>query len=91
MLRRRNTDAQIVVRDTGPGIPEDIREQVLEPFFTTKARGGGLGLPIAKRTAEMHGGALTLDCPTGGGTIVTLSMPIDARTRDATRPAAAQA
>jgi PAS domain S-box-containing protein len=80
-LRRRNTTAEIGVGDSGPGIPPDIRDQVLEPFFTTKARGGGLGLPIAKRTAEMHGGALTLDCPPGGGTIVTLSLPINARAR----------
>jgi two-component system CheB/CheR fusion protein len=80
-LRRRNTTAEIGVRDSGPGIPPDIRDQVLEPFFTTKARGGGLGLAITKRTAEMHGGALTLDCPPGGGTIVTLSLPIDARAR----------
>jgi signal transduction histidine kinase len=48
---------------------------VLEPFFTTKARGGGLGLPIARRTAEVHGGSLTLDCPQEGGTLVTLSLP----------------
>ena len=79
-LRRRSTFADIVVHDSGPGIPEDIREQVLEPFFTTKARGGGLGLPIAKRTAEMHGGALTLDCPPGNGTVLTLSLPIGGQT-----------
>ena len=75
-LRRDGRLAEIAVRDSGPGIPQDIRDQVLEPFFTTKARGGGLGLPIAKRTAEMHGGTLTLDCPPGGGTIVTLSLPV---------------
>jgi signal transduction histidine kinase len=79
-LRRHGGIAEIAVHDSGPGIPQEIRDQVLEPFFTTKARGGGLGLPIAKRTAEMHGGTLTLDCPSGGGTIVTLSLPIDART-----------
>ena len=67
--------AFIRVRDTGPGIPAEIREQVFEPFFTTKARGGGLGLPIARRTAELHGGSLTLECPDTGGTIVTLSLP----------------
>jgi PAS domain S-box-containing protein len=78
-LRRHGGMAEIAVHDSGPGIPQEIRDQVLEPFFTTKARGGGLGLPIAKRTAEMHGGTLTLDCPSGGGTIVTLSLPIDAR------------
>jgi PAS domain S-box-containing protein len=50
------------VTDNGPGIPADIREQVLEPFFTTKARGGGLGLAIARRVAELHGGILALPC-----------------------------
>jgi PAS domain S-box-containing protein len=65
----------VAVRDTGPGIPVDMREQVLEPFVTTKARGGGLGLAIAKRTAELHGGRLTIDCPLDGGTTVTLELP----------------
>ena len=41
----------VEIRDTGPGIPAAIRERVLEPFFTTKARGGGLGLPIAQAHA----------------------------------------
>jgi signal transduction histidine kinase len=65
----------IEVRDNGPGIPLDIREQVLEPFFTTKARGGGLGLPIAKRVAELHGGTLTLVFPPDGGTTVSVEAP----------------
>jgi PAS domain S-box-containing protein len=65
----------ITVRDTGPGIPPDIRDQVLEPFFTTKARGGGLGLPIARRVAELHGGTLTLAFPVDGGTLVTIEAP----------------
>jgi PAS domain S-box-containing protein len=67
----------VEVRDSGPGIPDAIREQVLEPFFTTKARGGGLGLPIARRTAERHGGSLTLECPSGGGTIARLVLPLN--------------
>ena len=65
-------------RDSGPGIPPDIRDQVFEPFFTTKARGGGLGLAIARRTAELHGGTLTLTCPPEGGTVATLALPADA-------------
>jgi signal transduction histidine kinase len=81
-LARSGGFATIEVRDSGPGIPAEIREQVFEPFFTTKARGGGLGLPIAKRTAELHGGSLRLECPDGGGTVVTMQIPI--------RPAAAQ-
>jgi len=65
----------IAIEDNGPGIPMELRSRVLEPFFTTKARGGGLGLPIAQRTAELHGGGLTLQCPDDGGTVVTLTLP----------------
>jgi PAS domain S-box-containing protein len=68
--------AVIAVSDNGPGIPADIRTRVLEPFFTTKARGGGLGLAIAKRSAELHGGSLELACPQSGGTTVTLTLPL---------------
>src|SRR5215470_7340838 len=71
----RDGNWTIAVRDTGPGIPLELREQVLEPFFTTKARGGGLGLPIAKRVAELHGGTLKLAFPPGGGTSVIVEAP----------------
>jgi PAS domain S-box-containing protein len=75
-LQPRADSVAVAVSDNGPGIPEDLRLQVLEPFFTTKARGGGLGLPIARRTAELHGGTLTIDCPEEGGTVVTLALPL---------------
>jgi two-component system CheB/CheR fusion protein len=75
-VARRDDLATVDVRDTGPGIPAEIRAQVFEPFFTTKARGGGLGLPTAKRTAELHGGTVTLSCPAEGGTTVTLQLPL---------------
>ena len=73
---RRDAKWTLEVTDNGPGIPADIREQVLEPFFTTKARGGGLGLPIARRVAELHGGTLALAFPASGGTLVTISAPV---------------
>ena len=76
-LSRTSAGAAIEIRDSGPGIPPDIRAQVFEPFFTTKSRGGGLGLAIAKRTAERHGGSLTLECPPEGGTVATLTLPVD--------------
>jgi signal transduction histidine kinase len=72
----RNDMAFVEVRDTGPGIPPEIRNRVLEPFFTTKTRGGGLGLPLARRTADVHGGSLDLEFPTDGGTCVTLRLPV---------------
>ena len=72
----------IEVSDNGPGVPMDLREQILEPFFTTKARGGGLGLPIAKRVAELHGGTLALTFPASGGMSVTITAPATPRTEE---------
>jgi signal transduction histidine kinase len=54
------------VADDGPGVPVDRREQVFEIFFTTKAGGTGLGLPIARRIVEALGGTLTLDASEAG-------------------------
>jgi two-component system, LuxR family, sensor kinase FixL len=66
----------IIVADTGPGIPSEVREKLFTPFFTTKARGTGLGLSTAKRLIEAHGGTITIDCPPAGGTTVTLWLPL---------------
>lgn len=69
---------EIAFNDLGPGIPVDIREQIFTPFFTTKSRGSGLGLPTAKRLIEAHRGSIDIQCPPGGGTTVTLRLPIAA-------------
>jgi len=66
----------IEVHDAGPGIAPDVREKIFTPFFTTKARGSGLGLPTAKRLVEAHGGTIGIDCPPGGGTTVTVRLPV---------------
>jgi PAS domain S-box-containing protein len=66
---------QLVFRDSGPGIPADVREKIFTPFFTTKARGSGLGLPTAKRLIEAHRGSISISCPPGGGTSVTVELP----------------
>ena len=52
----------IEVMDDGPGVPEELAEQIFEQFFTTKpsGRGTGLGLPIVKKIIDEHGGTLTL-------------------------------
>jgi signal transduction histidine kinase len=50
----------LTVRDSGPGVPEDVRERLFRPFFTTKPGGTGLGLAVALRTVEEHGGRLDL-------------------------------
>jgi PAS domain S-box-containing protein len=77
-ITRSASTVIVEVKDNGPGIPREIRDRVLEPFFTTKSRGGGLGLPIARRSAELHGGSLRLSWPDEGGTVATLTLPIRA-------------
>jgi len=71
-------DYVIAVADTGHGIPEELRQRVLEPFFTTKpvGKGTGLGLSITDSIVRTHGGALELADRPGGGTIATLRFPL---------------
>jgi two-component system sensor kinase FixL len=76
---------RVTVADTGPGMPPEVREKAFTPFFTTKSRGTGLGLPTAKRLIDAHQGDITIDCPPDGGTRVTVRIP--ARQRSATSSA----
>jgi signal transduction histidine kinase len=66
---------RILVSDSGPGMSEDVRAKVFTPFFTTKARGTGLGLATARRIVEAHGGTIGLEWPPEGGTIVVVEVP----------------
>ncbi len=72
LLARRaaNGRAQIVVSDNGPGVPQRIRDQVFEPFFTTRARGNGIGLAIVKSVIEAHQGTVCLADSVKGATFV---------------------
>jgi len=74
-LTALESSCRIVVADEGPGIPLELREKVFTPFFTTKSRGSGLGLPTAKRLVDAHGGQIAVSCPSEGGTIVTIDLP----------------
>ena len=68
---------QISVIDNGPGIPEELRSQVFEPFFSTKGpgRGTGLGLSMVRWLCEQAGGAVTLSSRLGHGTIISMLLP----------------
>jgi PAS domain S-box-containing protein len=73
-----NSTCQIAFVDGGPGIPAEIREKIFTPFFTTKSRGSGLGLPTAKRLIEAHHGQIEVTCPPAGGTTVVVRLPLTA-------------
>ncbi|HIE70648.1 MAG TPA: ATP-binding protein [Planctomycetes bacterium] len=75
----------INVTDTGEGIDLQQIDRVLEPYFSTKKGGTGLGLPTARRVAEDHGGTLTMQSEPGKGTQFSLRLPI--RQGDATAEA----
>jgi nitrogen fixation/metabolism regulation signal transduction histidine kinase len=59
---------RVEVADSGPGIPEDIRDKIFDPYFTTKAKGTGLGLALAYRIIQDHGGTIAFDTGPGGTT-----------------------
>jgi two-component system, NtrC family, sensor histidine kinase HydH len=68
----------IRVTDTGSGIGEHKFDRVLEPYFSTKKGGTGLGLPTARRVVEEHGGTLTMESEPGKGTQFSLRLPVRA-------------
>ncbi len=78
--RGRDPDAvELVVRDEGPGIPEDQRDRIFDPFFTTKERGTGFGLATVHRIVNDNGGTIELSSIAGEGTAFRLSFaPLDA-------------
>jgi two-component system, NtrC family, sensor histidine kinase HydH len=65
----------IEIADHGPGIPESDRERVFEPFFTGKTQGTGLGLAVARRIVELHGGTLVVQTAPGGGALFRAEIP----------------
>ena len=68
--------AVLDVIDTGPGIAPEALPRVFEPFFSTRARGTGLGLPLTRRIVEAHGGSIDLESERGKGTQFTIRLPI---------------
>jgi len=70
---------QIQVRDTGPGIPEDLQAKIFEPFFTTKevGKGTGLGLSVSYGIIQEHGGDIQVKSALGKGTAFNISLPLN--------------
>lgn len=67
--------AVLEVVDQGVGMTPEVRERAFEPFFTTRAKGTGLGLPICRKIVEAHKGTITLHSEPGKGTTVRVELP----------------
>ncbi len=66
---------EVVISDSGSGIPPEQMETIFDYYYTTKEKGVGLGLPIAHRIIEAHGGQLKIESQVGSGTKVTVTLP----------------
>jgi len=66
----------IQVADSGPGIPQHIRDKVFDPFFTTKSDSSGIGLSLSHRIISDHGGSIDIDVSDLGGAEFTIALPI---------------
>lgn len=78
ILTRSSDDMDLIrISDTGPGIPESLREKIFEPFFTTKpvGAGTGLGLAIAYSVVQAHSGSLSVETALGGGACFVIGIP----------------
>ena len=77
ILRVESSDgmARIHVIDTGPGVPEDMREEIFHPYVSGRKGGTGLGLPTSRRIVEEHGGRLLVESSMGHGSDFVLSVP----------------
>jgi two-component system NtrC family sensor kinase len=69
---------ELEVADTGPGIPEHLRETVFDPFFTTKGKGTGLGLSVVAGIVQKHGGRIEVRSDAGAGTCMVVVLPAEA-------------
>ncbi len=67
----------ITVKDTGIGIPEDVKPMMFQPLFTTKAKGQGLGLAVVKRLTEAMKGTVTFESEAGNGTAFIVKLPLN--------------
>jgi len=72
-----NGNFLIAVTDTGTGITAENQRRIFEPYFTTKAKGTGLGLAVSRRIIEAHGGTITVFSEPGQGCRFTISVPIN--------------
>jgi signal transduction histidine kinase len=81
-VRARRLDGDLLVefQDSGPGMDDETRSKVFEPFYTTKATGTGLGLAIVRQAVEAHGGSIAVESRPGAGATFRIRIPASKET-----------
>ncbi len=75
--QRVNGFAQVVFKDTGGGISDEVMQKLFEPLFTTKTKGTGLGLSVCQQVVNKHGGEISVVNREGEGATFTVQLPIN--------------
>ena len=75
--RNDREGVEVRLADTGPGVPEELREEIFNPFVTTKKTGVGLGLSIVSKIVDGHHGSIRVDNRPQGGAVFTLFFPFE--------------
>jgi two-component system sensor histidine kinase FlrB len=79
MLSVEGGGIEMQVVDDGPGIPKAMQEQIFEPFYTSRARGTGLGLAVVQAVADAHGGEARVESVEGEGALFAIRLPAKTR------------
>jgi signal transduction histidine kinase len=75
-VEREGSSAVISVRDSGPGMTEEVKNRIFDPFFTTKQKGMGLGLSITWQLVQKNGGTIEVESQVGHGSLFRIRLPI---------------
>jgi two-component system, NtrC family, sensor histidine kinase HydH len=75
--RNDREGVELRLADTGPGVPDELREEIFNPFVTTKKTGVGLGLSIVSKIVDGHHGSIRVENASGGGAVFTLFFPLE--------------
>ncbi|MCW8333504.1 sensor histidine kinase [Vibrio paucivorans] len=81
-FRPVNNELKISVQDSGPGVPAELQSKIMEPFFTTRSQGTGLGLAVVQMVCRAHDGRLELISEQGDGACFTMCIPLQREAAD---------
>ncbi len=86
-FRPVNGELKISVQDSGPGVPKELQDKIMEPFFTTRSQGTGLGLAVVQMVCRAHDGRLELISEEGDGACFTMCLPLERDIANVEQPA----